>query len=82
MFEISTENWNGLVNSVADLADKTQRQLVDVNSYLSELNRTLIYTNIILTVIALTFIASLIIKVTKYKRDKQQRINARLNIQL
>ncbi len=70
MFEISTENWNGLVNSVADLADKTQRQLVDVNSYLSELNRTLIYTNIILTVIALTFIASLIIKVTKYKRDK------------
>lgn len=70
MFEISTENWNGLVNSVTDLADKTQRQLVDVNSYLSELNRTLVYTNIILTIIALTFIASLIIKVTKYKRDK------------
>ncbi|MBM7541194.1 hypothetical protein [Amphibacillus cookii] len=70
MFEISTENWNGLVNSVTDLADKTQRQLVDVNSYLSELNRTLMYTNVILTIIALTFITSLIIKVTKYKRDK------------
>ncbi len=65
MNEITTESWQDLVNNVGNIADKTQRQLIEVQSHITELNNTLEVTNIILGVIATAYIISLIIKLIK-----------------
>lgn len=68
MSELTIENWNDLISNVGRVADNSQRQLVQVNGYLSELNNTLTVTNIILATIALTLIISLIFKIIEYRK--------------
>ncbi|UOQ47235.1 hypothetical protein MUN88_14285 [Gracilibacillus caseinilyticus] len=65
MTELTKEDWNNLVNNVGNVADKTQQQLLDLNAYVTELNNTLTVTNIILGIIAITYILSTIIKFMK-----------------
>ncbi len=68
MNELTIENQNDLVNNIGRAADTSQRQLVQVNNYLRELNNTLMFTNIILAVIAVTLIISLVIKIAEYRK--------------
>ncbi|WP_440895684.1 hypothetical protein ACS127_14190 [Amphibacillus sp. Q70] len=70
MFEMTTQNWNDLVNGVNNIADKTQSQLVRIRAYLNELNSTLTTTNIILAIIASALIALVIIELIKFKKVK------------
>lgn len=65
MNELTTKNWNDLVNNVGNIADKTQRQLIEIQAHMNELNSTLEVTNIILGVIAAAYIFSLITKLIK-----------------
>lgn len=67
MNQISEENWNDLVSKVGDIGDKTQGQLVQLQGYVNQLNDTLVITNIILAIIAVTYVISLILKVKMKK---------------
>lgn len=66
--DLTTENWNSLVNKVGDIADNTQNQLQQVQSQLELLNSTLLITNVILAIIGLTYIVSTILKFNKSKK--------------
>lgn len=67
MSELTIENWNDLISSIGSIADKSQGQLVQINNSLRELNNTIMFTNIILSVLAISFIVFLIIKVLEYR---------------
>ncbi|MEK5187079.1 hypothetical protein [Solibacillus sp. FSL W7-1324] len=56
MDELSILEWNNLISEVGRVADNTQRELQLVQAYIDQLNNTLVITNIILGVIAITFI--------------------------
>lgn len=62
MNQISTENWNDLINGVSSIGDKTQRQLIELNAHIDALTNTLELTNIILGIIAGSYIISIIVK--------------------
>ncbi|MDC3414505.1 hypothetical protein [Terrihalobacillus insolitus] len=72
MTELTSKNWNDLVNNVGNIADKTQRQLIEVQAYLNSINNTLKITNIILGVIAVTFIVSTISRLFKGKKGEDR----------
>ncbi len=63
MNEITTQEWNSLVGSIGSIGDKTQNQLLRVQSQLEGLTDTLMTTNILLGIIAVTFIISVVSRI-------------------
>ncbi|MDQ0429616.1 hypothetical protein QOZ98_002444 [Planomicrobium stackebrandtii] len=63
MDEITTQDWNSLVGSVGSIGDKTQNQLLRIQSQLEGLTDTLMITNILLGIIAVTFIISVVSRI-------------------
>jgi hypothetical protein len=58
---ITTQDWNALVQSVGSVGD-LQSELLRIQSQIGALTDTLVITNIILGVIAITFIISVVLK--------------------
>ena len=65
---LTTENWNELIVKIGNIGDNTQNQLKRVQAHIVQLNGTLEITNIILTIIAITYITSTIIKFISFKK--------------
>ncbi|QFT90835.1 hypothetical protein FIU87_19495 [Bacillus sp. THAF10] len=65
MNQITEESWNNLINKVGGIGDKTQSQLVQLQGHISHLTDTLFITNIILALIAVTYLFSTIMKFKK-----------------
>lgn len=63
MNEITTQDWNNLVSSIGSIADNTQSQLLRVQAEIGILSDGLIITNILLGIIAVTFIISVISRI-------------------
>lgn len=61
MDNITTQDWNALVQSVGSVGD-LQSELLRIQSQIGALTDTLVITNIILGVIAITFIISVVLK--------------------
>ncbi|MBT2571994.1 hypothetical protein [Planococcus sp. ISL-110] len=63
MNEITTQDWNNLVSSIGSIADNTQSSLLRVQSEIGVLSDSLVITNILLSIIAVTFIISVVSRI-------------------
>lgn len=64
MSDITTQNWNALVESIGSIGD-LQGEFLRVQAQLEHLTGTLVITNIILGIIAITFIIAVIMNIKK-----------------